>query len=224
MLSRRIAELFKRNCSDWNVVQEDSTSHLSETIPVWERITEWLSQEDPDLPVPEDADELDTGAPEIDSWNVEKYKDFVSKTSAYTWLLANVAREVAQTSHESYLLKQIRNAISSRLPPIIKVSSRTVTDTTTISFQMDWDPMAFIREQRYSGDPAIVLERVITLTGSPINAQALPCLQYLTQAWPCSGTHVASLLKKLTRAKSGQQVFGRIPHLPLIWSALLISL
>lgn len=222
---RRIAELFEQNCSDWNEVQEDSASHLSETIPFREKVTEWLSQEDPELALPVDATEPDTGAPEVDGWDdVEKYKEFVPKTSAYTWLLANVAREVAQTSNESYLLKQIRNEISRRLPPTIKVSPRRPPDTTTICFQMDWDPMAFILEQKYSEDPAIVLERVITLTGSPTNAQALPCLQYLIQAWPCSGTHVACLLKELIHAEIGQQVFGRTFHLPLIRSALLISL
>ena len=217
--------MFEQNCLDWNDVQEDSASHLSESIPYRERVTEWLSKENPDPVFPENADEPYTGVPEVDGWDdVEKYKELISKTSAYTWLLANVAREIAQTSDESYLLKQIRDEISRRIPPIIKVSPRRAPDTMMVWFQMEWDPMAFILEQKYSEKPSIVLDRVITLTGSPTNAQALPCLQYLVQAWPGSGTHIACLLKKLPHARVGQHVVGRTSDLPLIRSALLIAL
>ncbi len=208
--------MFEQNCSDWNEVQEDSASHLSETVPFWEKVKDWLKQVDPDFPLTEDAHEPDTEALEDDTFDkVEKYKKLVSTTSAYTWLLANMARELAQTSQESHVLKHIRHEISRHLPPILKVSPRRPPDTTTIVFQMHWDPMAFISEQRYSGDPAIVLEQAITLTGSPNNTQALPCFQYLNQAWPSSGTFIAGLIQKLIRVEIGQQVCGEIFYLSL---------
>ena len=182
---------------------------------------------DPAFSVPEDAHEPDTGAPEEDVLDAEefdgidKYKKLVSGTSAYTWLLANMARELAQTSEESHVLKYIGREISTRLPKTLKISPRRPPDTTAIIFQLHWDPMAFISEQRYSGDPAVVLEQAITLTGSPKNAQALPCLQYLNQTWPSSGTFVACLIRKLICVQIGEKVCGETFHLSLICSCYL---
>ena len=210
--------MFERepNISDWNELQEDSASQLSETTPSPEKVTDWLKRVDPDSSVPEDAHEPNTGVPEEDGVDddgvddVRKYKKLVDRTSAYTWLLASMAREFAQTSEESHVLKHVRHEISRHLPPILKVSPRRSPDTTVMTFQLHWDPMAFISEQRYSGDPAIVLEQAITLTGLSNNAQALPCLQYLNQAWPSSGKFVAYLIKKLIRAEIGQEVCGEL--------------
>ena len=204
----------ERSSSDWNEVQEDSASQVSETIPVLDKVIDWLKRVDPDSSVPEDAHEPGTGAPEEDGFDddgfddVGKYKKLVSRTSAYTWLLASMAREIAQTSEESHALKHIRHEMSRHLPPILKVSPRRPPDTTAMIFQLHWDPMAFMSEQRYSGDPAIVFEQAVTLTGTPRNAQALPCLQYLNQAWPASGKFVACLIQKLIRVEIGQEVCG----------------
>lgn len=204
----------ERNSSDWNEVQEDSASQVSETIPVLDKVIDWLKRVNPDSSVPEDAHEPGTGAPEEDGFDddgfddVGKYKKLVSRTSAYTWLLASMAREIAQTSEESHVLMHIRHEMSRHLPPIPKVSPRRPPDTTAIVFQLHWDPMAFMSEQRYSGDPTIVFEQAVTLTGTPRNAQALPCLQYLNQAWPSSGKFVACLIQKLIRVEIGQEVCG----------------
>ena len=209
-------------------IEEESASQLSDTIPSPEKVTDWLKHVDPTFSVPEDTYEPDAGEPEEDVLDteefdgVEKYKKLVSKTSAYTWLLANMVRELAQTSEESHRLNYIRHEISRRLPTILKVSPRRSPETTVMIFQLHWDPMAFISEQRYSGDPAIVLEQAITLTGSPKNAQALPCLQYLNQAWPSSSIFVACLIRKLICVAIGEKVCGETFHSSLICSCYLI--
>lgn len=203
--------MFEQYCSDWNEVHEDIAPRSSETFFSLERVEDWLEQVDSDFPLPNDAYELDTEVLEDDAFDqVEKYKKLVSKTSAYKWLLANMARELAQTFQESHVLKYIRREISRHLPSILKISPRRPPDTMTVVFQMHWDPMAFISEQKLLGDPAVVLGQAITLTGSLNSTQAVPCFQYLNQAWPTSGTFIAGLIQKLVRVEIGQQVFGEI--------------
>lgn len=50
----------------------------------------------------------------------------------------------------------------------------------------------------------MAMEEAITLTGSLIDAQALPCIEYLRQTWPLSGEYILRLLQKLMDSGYGE--------------------
>lgn len=72
-------------------------------------------------------------------------------------------------------------------------------------FLIDWDPISFLREQQYQGSLHETIEKVITLTGSTKNAQALTTLEYLRQTWPTTGEHILQLVKDVLREPQGQK-------------------
>jgi hypothetical protein len=76
--------------------------------------------------------------------------------------------------------------ISLQSPPTIshKVSRKKSVEAYKITFEIEWDPLAFIKEQEYREEPGEAIERAITLTGYAKDAQALTCAQYLRQTWP----------------------------------------
>lgn len=102
----------------------------------------------------------------------------------------------------------IRNAILTRLPPYSAVSAHSDPEVVNLIVKVNWNPLDFLLAQEYSDTPAAALETVITLTGTPKHAQALPCLQYLDQTWPSSGRHVLALLQNLMLVGLDQQAQG----------------
>ncbi|KAJ0417237.1 hypothetical protein BJY00DRAFT_316023 [Aspergillus carlsbadensis] len=68
-----------------------------------------------------------------------------------------------------------------------------------VTFILDWDLRVFLGKQVYSGHGEDIIDRVITLTGSSIEAQALGCAQYMQQTWPSGGGCVLTLVKLLMK-------------------------
>jgi hypothetical protein len=227
--------LFEQHFITDNEGQEDSASTHSTTFPFQEKVTTWLTQEmagenegqgdsasthsttipcreEVNLPTQETAhyfpDEPDHWTPLDTLDSVEKYRGFVVKTSAYSWLLVNMGRDNAQAFQEDDLLRTIHDEIWRCLPPLPRISPRRPPVAESLIFRLEWNPIAFILEQGYSEDPSIAIQRAITLTGSPTDAQALSCLEYLNQTWPSSGKNVARLLYKIMRAENGEEVQG----------------
>lgn len=169
---------------------------LSDTLSVQGNVSDWLTQEDYN-PSP---DELEV---EID-YDSSQFRELVSRTSAYSWLLDFMRRKLDLLSHEGDILNSIRNEINRSFPPAHGNSARRQPDEVTSLFRVNWNLAAFIVEQEYSGDNIVAMEDAITLTGSLTNAQALSCLQYLRQTWPLSGEHTFRLLQQLMRTKHGE--------------------
>jgi hypothetical protein len=225
LLSRRLAGFYEQRIMKGHEGQQDMT-----TIPVHEKVTSWLTQKSADgtegqeessNPIllegrtHEFLDELDDWIP-ADTWDgVDKYREFITKTSAYNWLLAKMERGITQAPQEDDLLKRVHEKIWTYFGPIPRLSTRRLPVADSLIFEVIWNPLAFVIEQRYSGDPSVALLSAITLTGSPTNAQALSCLDYLDQTWPLSGKIVASLLRKLMHASNGEKVQGTKLHISL---------
>lgn len=74
-----------------------------------------------------------------------------------------------------------------------------------MTFRMEWDPLAFIKEQEYSEELDETMETAITLTGSARDAQALTCAQYLRQTWPSAAEHIIRLIKDVVRNRPGHR-------------------
>ena len=62
------------------------------------------------------------------------------------------------------------------------------------SFNLTWELLAFVRAHLREGEK---LSQVVTLTGTPINAQASTCEQYIREVWPILGLGLLVFIEDL---------------------------
>ncbi|KAL6819261.1 hypothetical protein V8C40DRAFT_281571 [Trichoderma camerunense] len=123
------------------------------------------------------------------------YRNLISGSPAYSWLLGILRRESLLEAKCSKSMKDINQKIVSSLPHIRNISKARSSERFQMTFLINWDPANFLEEQQYEESPDEAIEKAITLTGSAKNAQALTTLQYLHQTWPTTGEHVLQLVK-----------------------------
>ena len=131
------------------------------------------------------------------------YRDFILETPAYKWLVASLQGEATLAVGTPDLMESIRQTIFSAFPSSQNVSRKESSKAYKVTFELDWDPLDFVREQQYTESPKQALERAITLTGCPNNAQALTTMAYLCQTWPTTGKQVMRLVKDVIRIPEG---------------------
>jgi hypothetical protein len=156
---------------------------------------------------PEDNDERSEDDTELIS-NSHQYRDLILQSPEYSWLVANLQRELALTRAETDVMEDIKKNILSALPSSHKVSRKSPSTEYRATFELDWDPLSFVKEQGYVERGEDALERAITLTGTSNNAQALSSREYLSQTWPTTGKYVMGLVSQLVRT-TGRQVSSK---------------
>jgi hypothetical protein len=139
---------------------------------------------------------------DINTTELLAYRELMNKAPAYEWLLSCLHQATLLTPSEPNCMDAIRAGIVSS-PRSHKISRRQPSTTYKVIFRIDWDPRAFIKEQGYIEEPTEVIERVITLTGSHKDAQALVCMKYLEQGWPFAAKHLIELVKDVVRSEAG---------------------
>ena len=132
---------------------------------------------------------------EADAPTLLAYRDFVFRSPAYEWLLASLRREFLLAPAEPNYMETIKQEIVRFLPSSSKVSRKSSAENYKMIFVVEWDPLAFVNEQLYKGEPGEAVGAAITLTGSIKDAQAITCAQYLCQTWPAYGDHIIRLVK-----------------------------
>jgi hypothetical protein len=148
---------------------------------------------------------------QYDVSNHVAYRNVMLQSPAYKWLLGRLLRETDLATEEANTQVEIRQRIIAALPASQNISRRYSSETHKVMFEVDWDPIQFIVEQRYEGDRGEAVERAITLTGSINHAQALTCGQYLGQTWPLSGDCMINLLKGRIKSEPGH-IITRMYH------------
>ncbi|KAM6487348.1 hypothetical protein HDV62DRAFT_151252 [Trichoderma sp. SZMC 28011] len=143
----------------------------------------------------EDKDQNDEEDKEESIPDLGEYRDLISGSPAYSWLLGNLRRESVMEPKCSDSMKDINQKIVSFLPHIRHISKSRSSESFQMTFLINWDPANFLEEQQYEESLDEAIERAVTLTGSAKNAQALTTLQYLRQTWPTTGEHVLKLVK-----------------------------
>lgn len=144
-------------------------------------------------------------ADNVDPHEISKYGRLLFREPAYTWFLAWMGRESSMDPTSLGMAKAIRKEISDSFPSLQLVSRRRSAQSYTATFQIQWDPHAFIEDEGYKEDAEHVVETAITLTGSLGDAQALTCGQYLHQVWPTSGRNILQLIKSVVANQRGQK-------------------
>ena len=142
-----------------------------------------------------DDDDDDDGV-DLDS-DFYHYKDLVSCNPSFDWLLGALRSEAILQSTHTKVKDELRAVIMTKLRAPRHVSRRAATPAYHATFDLDWDPLAFVREQEYAEPATVVLKRAIVLNGSTDDAQALTVTDYLTQTWPAHGALVAELILRV---------------------------
>ncbi|RSL81851.1 hypothetical protein CEP52_017103 [Fusarium oligoseptatum] len=137
-----------------------------------------------------------------ESW-LQAYRDFIPGTEAYQWLVTRLQREFRLVPTEPNTIGSIGGAIMSSLPSAHKISRRISTQRCSARFELQWDIFHFFQTQEYPGLPDEVLEGIITLTGSSLDAQATTCAQYTHQTWPSTGETTLQLIKEVLKDGDG---------------------
>jgi hypothetical protein len=144
-----------------------------------------------------------------DSTEQDDIFDFMLQTPAYRWLVATLKRETTLMRASSDLMEQIGAQIREVLLSYgDKVSRKASSPEYKATFELFWNPLQYVKDQKYDESPEEVLEGAITLTGTVDDAQALTTLEYLCQVWPTSGVHVMRLITEVTRDVPGRLATG----------------
>lgn len=143
-----------------------------------------------------------------------KYTEILDLLPAYRWLVGHLRRVFFLTNTTDGAMESIKLRIIDSLTIWRAIPDAEGPNKYATTFQLAWDLDSFLREQLYHGELDKVLGRVITLTGSLKDAQAMICEQYLSQTWPSNGESMLSLLKEVLRNKPG--------HVVSCWFSLLL--
>ncbi|CAG9990680.1 unnamed protein product [Clonostachys byssicola] len=170
--------------------QEEECQMSSSATPTFVGVGD-AEDEDESEPEPEPE-------PEPDNW-LNAYREFVFSTDAFKWLLARLRKEINLVHTEPNTIQVIRERIISSLPIPHKISRKLPSYTYSVRFDLEWDIFQFFKAQKYLKPPDEVLEGVITLTGSCLDAQAATCAQYMHQTWPLAGEATLQLVKDILR-------------------------
>ncbi|KAI1062939.1 hypothetical protein LB507_005564, partial [Fusarium sp. FIESC RH6] len=156
-----------------------------------------------------DIEEMDHAEDRPSMIDETAYRELVFNSVAYRWLVAGLVQTL--TLEVVNVDLDVRGRIHQDVYNCFK-HSRYITrqkppERYQMSFVADWNPTEFLHEQFGSQcDIGRLLSETLTLTGTPTDAQILPCSEYLKQTWPTTGPAFLNLLKKAL--VSGEHVSG----------------
>lgn len=139
----------------------------------------------------------------------QNYKDTIHNSSAYMWLLGTLRREAILQPADQDQMQGIRANVLRSFTDPIRISRSVSPNTHRATFILQWDPWEFVKDRVPEELPEKALLGAITLTGSPSNAQAMMCSEYLAQTWPSTGKDVALMLANIMKAIPGTRCSGK---------------
>ncbi|KAH8172227.1 Pfs domain protein [Sarocladium implicatum] len=153
------------------------------------------------------SEEIDDG----NSASIMGYRSLVLETDAFKWLLARLRSEMRLVSTEPKAMEAIRSKIFSSLRPPGRFSRKALPQDLKATFELDWDVRDFFEQQQYEDKASEALPKVITLTGSDKDAQALTCAEYLSQTWPLTGSNMLKLVQNVLNSGDGALAVCHFP-------------
>jgi hypothetical protein len=161
------------------------------------------SEKTSDLPLESEVElaNQDVGMPEI-----SVYHNIISRSSAYTWLVSALQKEISLTNAGPDPGCTLKTQIRDFYARPTRVSRKSSTQQFQMSFQMNWDFPGFYKEQAYKETLEDVFQWAISLSGSPRDSQATSCVEYVKQTWPWYGLDVFHLIQTATCSQRGIEV------------------
>ncbi|KAI0193485.1 hypothetical protein F4808DRAFT_453229 [Astrocystis sublimbata] len=130
------------------------------------------------------------------------YRNVVLESEAFRWLLVRLHTELRLASTNPGAMESIRREIlaSLRSTNIVNVFSRKIgLEEFEATFLIKWNLLTYLEQQDYACGPSQAFAKVISLTGSIQDAQALTCSEYMKQTWPLTGDVTIRLIQDSLR-------------------------
>lgn len=148
----------------------------------------------------------------LSSASENELKTIVSDT-AFKWFLENT-QATASLTRGSSVFERISRQVHDILGPLKATGFRPIDARV----KMNWELVKFLEAQEYKTRLDQALERAITITGSPQNAQALTTTEYMRQTWPSSGFETISMVKSALRSPQKCSICKRSDSKTHKWS------
>ncbi|KAI0104994.1 hypothetical protein GGR51DRAFT_200467 [Nemania sp. FL0031] len=119
------------------------------------------------------------------------YRHFLMNTPAYQWLISEIGKEGRLLRADHDIMEDVKAIVLQCLP---SPSDGAPLQRHKGTFELQWDPLLFFKEQRFKGNLTDVFGGAITITGSGSDAQALTVRDYLSQTWPTTCESILQLV------------------------------
>jgi hypothetical protein len=161
-----------------------------------EKCESWISDSDK---VIEGEEKEDTDGAAISPAYLD-IESFLHQDLAYSAML-RTARSIATLTPDAAALRNITQSME-RILNASGIYLQETMDTYQVQFDIDWDLFGFFKEQNYDASIGPIMERVITITGTADNAQALTCLDYMNMVWPLTARDTLKAIQKAMTSNS----------------------
>lgn len=155
--------------------------------------------------IPGEVDDFATEDIEEELPEIAAYRNLLSSSAAYEWLLGTIQREIQLNPTAPNAQGSIRDEILKSIPIPRVVSRYDAPQICQTTFTLNWDPLGFIIEQEYEKSVEGFLGKIITITGSSCDAQAMTSLQYLQQTWHSYATELLQLVEATIIGEPGSE-------------------
>lgn len=81
-----------------------------------------------------------------------------------------------------------------------------------MTFHLEWNPIAYISDLGFQSSSVHILDKVLCLTGTYCEAQAMTVSEYIRQTWPVTGEPIKSILQELITRSEGHKCTFTLPE------------
>ncbi|KAF2997752.1 hypothetical protein E8E14_005558 [Neopestalotiopsis sp. 37M] len=134
-----------------------------------------------------------------------EYQHAIENSSAYHWLRSKLEHDLLHSISGDPYISMIGDAVFDH-DIYRRVSRKSPPAKCIVEYVVDWNLLDFIQSQGYSEAPEDVVVQALTVTGSPIEAEALTCGNYIQRTWPQSGNQFLRLLQELVVKDRGTRL------------------
>ncbi|KAF4988794.1 hypothetical protein FDECE_14918 [Fusarium decemcellulare] len=212
-------DMMSRSLEEADILPEDSISnvfHVNLTCEDQDRMSE-----DQDRASEDTKFESQDQNAQLKILHLRKYRELVSNSFGYEWLLRSLEREIMLERAPVDAMQNIRHQILDAIPGSHRISRHRPPRVYTVVYYVGWDIVRFLAEQEYTETDDEALGKAITLTGSVRSAQAMSCQEYLAQTWPLTGPSLLQLIQDLVRKRDDDDVV--VVSLSLVGSRLKVE-
>lgn len=141
-------------------------------------------------------------------FQLSDYKAFVHQSDAYQWLLSRISRHDRLSFGTPDITTEIGDQILTQLQShdrLHTMSRHKPSPLASMTFHLDWAPQVFIRSLGLDPLCPNILQRILCLTGTWREAQAMTVSEYLHQTWPVTAKLVESIMQELIVTNQGEE-------------------
>jgi hypothetical protein len=138
-----------------------------------------------------------------------KYRNLVTESPPYHWLLSTLRKEMAQRANDSET--EMRDGIKESILGVLHsgvISKRRPPLVYEVTFQLPWDRVTLLEGMDKSASSDDVLGSILTFTSNSAWFHANSADEYLRRTWPSTGKHLVHLMQELGYS-GGLLVFGK---------------